>query len=119
VQVQQTLGEQLGVELRFNEDDSLDTCYSRTAYYPTLFGKRPAFTNSMVGPYGDQRVTWNGGEQIPLAIIDEIRRMHKRFTVEIPWQDQDVALIDNTRFLHGRKSFTGDRRQIFAALSFA
>lgn len=118
-QVRKTLGTELGVEVRLQADDSLDTCFTRPAYYLTLFGQRCAFTNSILGPYGGQEVTLEKGERIPQAVLEEIRQTYEKFTQEIPWQDQDVAIIDNTRFLHGRRSFTDNRRQIFSALSFA
>lgn len=118
-QVRKTLGAELGVEVKLRVDDSLDTCFTRPAYYLTLFGQRPAFTNSILGPYGGQDVTFEGDERIPQAVLEEIRQTYQKFTQEIPWRDQDVAIIDNTRFLHGRRSFTDSQRQIFSALSFA
>jgi alpha-ketoglutarate-dependent taurine dioxygenase len=39
-------------------------------------------------------------------------------TGEISWQPGDLVMIDNSRFLHGRRAFNDDRRRIFALLSY-
>jgi len=39
-------------------------------------------------------------------------------TDEISWQDGDVAVIDNSRFMHGRRKIEDSQRRLHAALSY-
>jgi hypothetical protein len=117
--LEQAFGDANGVYYRLNDNGSLYTCYTRSALYPTLFAQLQSFSNSILGPYPGQAITFDNGDEIPAGVIEEVRRLHEKHTEEISWQDGDVAVIDNTRFLHGRRGFPSGRRQIFAALSFA
>jgi alpha-ketoglutarate-dependent taurine dioxygenase len=40
-------------------------------------------------------------------------------TTEIAWQRGDVAIIDNTRCLHGRRAFPGGTREILTRMGDA
>jgi len=53
--------------------------------------------------YGD-------GEPIPDAVIDRVVDTLAAHTKVIEWQDGDVVLVDNMRFLHGRQTYDGTRR---------
>lgn len=55
------------------------------------------------------------GAQIPRATLQGIRAAFDREAVNIDWRPGDVALLDNMRVAHGRRSFTGERR-VFTAL---
>jgi alpha-ketoglutarate-dependent taurine dioxygenase len=37
-------------------------------------------------------------------------RLAETLTVDLQWQQGDVALIDNLRVMHGRRAFAGERR---------
>lgn len=52
---------------------------------------------------------FSDGSEMPSEIIEEIRRVGEQCMEDIGWQDQDVALIDNSRVMHGRRAFRGDR----------
>ncbi len=36
----------------------------------------------------------------------------EEFTFDLPWQDGDVALIDNRRAMHGRRPYSGNRKRL-------
>ena len=36
--------------------------------------------------------------------------MAEELTVDLQWQQGDVALVDNLRVMHGRRPFEGERR---------
>lgn len=118
-ELDRALGSAPGLSYKLREDGWLDTVYGCSAVSRTLAGGREAFGNSIRGPYPGQTVTLDGAEPIPAEVLAEIDRVYDRLTEEIRWQDGDVAWIDNTRFLHGRRPFLDPRRRIFAALSFA
>lgn len=117
-EIERALAGAEGLTYRLRDDGWIDTVYSCFAAPLSRSGVE-AFGNSIRGPYPGQTVTLDGGEPIPPAVLEEIDRVYESLTEEIPWQDGDVAWIDNSRFLHGRRPFEGRRRRIFAALSFA
>ncbi len=65
-------------------------------------------------------ITFGDGSHISIAALELINTLSKDFTFDVPWQDGDVALIDNKLTMHGRRPFTGDRpRQVLVALAAA
>ncbi|MEM9843164.1 MAG: TauD/TfdA family dioxygenase [Pseudomonadota bacterium] len=54
------------------------------------------------------------GEPIPDATIQRILDVLEEKTLNIDWQDSDLAVIDNMRWMHGRAPFTGTRKVLAA-----
>lgn len=54
------------------------------------------------------------GEAIPDDVIGRILDVLRQQTRNIDWQDGDVAIIDNMRWMHGRSPFTGTRKVLAA-----
>ena len=53
------------------------------------------------------------GKAIPEKFIDEIKQVSDDITVDHSWQQGDVVMVDNIRFMHGRRAFEkGDPRDI-------
>ncbi len=52
--------------------------------------------------YGD-------GTPIEPEVLDEIRAAYRAEKTVFPWQQQDVLLLDNMSFAHGREPYTGER----------
>ena len=75
--------------------------------------------NSIRGPYGGQTVLLEDDSPIPGSVKQDVMEASEKLTEEIPWRNGDVAIVDNTRFMHGRTAFSDPQRRIFAALSFA
>jgi len=66
---------------------------------------------SVAIPFGD-------GSHIPAAGLNMIVELSKQFTFDLEWQDGDMALIDNKMAMHGRRSYSGERkRQVLVALA--
>jgi alpha-ketoglutarate-dependent taurine dioxygenase len=107
-----------GATYRFNADESVTLEYVTSAVVKPRHVAQRAFTNSIVGPY-PSTVSMEDGSPIPPAILDEIRRSHAQLTDEIPWRAGDVAMIDNWRFLHGRRGFEDKRREVLSAMVLA
>jgi alpha-ketoglutarate-dependent taurine dioxygenase len=57
--------------------------------------------------YGD-------GTPIEDEVIAEIRAAHEAATLEFPWQEDDLLLVDNMLVAHGRAPFEGPRRVLVA-----
>ncbi len=66
----------------------------------------PAFANTLLGPsynYEKPRFYFADGSEIQAELLEELAERSERETSEIDWQDGDVVLIDNKRFMHGRR----------------
>lgn len=104
-----------------NEDGSINYAYRTPAAHGTLFGERLSWANSVFGPsynYETPRIAFADGSEIPRALMDEMRELTERMTEDIDWHDGDVALIDNTRVMHGRRAITDPARTIYNAQSY-
>lgn len=63
-------------------------------------------------------ITFGDGSHIPIAALELVASLAAQFTFDLPWQDGDVALVDNYMAMHGRKPYSGDRRrEVLVALA--
>ena len=61
-------------------------------------------------------VRFEDDTEIPEDVRQEIDEVTENLTAEIPWAAGDMAIVDNTRMLHGRRSFTDENRAILARM---
>ena len=108
-----------GTTYRFNDDESLTIEYIVSAVNRTKYGAELAFANSITGPYPSYRTTFVDDVEIPADVIQEIKQLQEQLTKEIPWQAGDLVMLDNSRFLHGRRAFQDKQRRIFSLMSLA
>ncbi|MFN6470968.1 MAG: TauD/TfdA family dioxygenase [Nostoc sp. SerVER01] len=118
--VKKTLEGIEGLSYQINEDHSVSIEYICSAVVKTKYGNKNAFANSLISEYKNPKavVTFEDGSPIPLVIINQIQEVMNRLTEVINWESGDLVMIDNSRFLHGRRSFTDTRRRIFSLLSY-
>jgi alpha-ketoglutarate-dependent taurine dioxygenase len=63
-------------------------------------------------------ITFGDGSAIPIKGLELAVKLSENFTFDLPWQDGDVALVDNYMTMHGRRPFSGERkRQVLVALA--
>jgi len=63
-------------------------------------------------------ITFGDGSAIPIEGLELIVALSEQFTFDLPWQDGDVALVDNYLTMHGRRPFSGERkREVLVALA--
>lgn len=115
---QTILGAIPGISYRVLEDESIYAEYVCSAVTKSKLSGQDAFANSMRGPYGGQTVRMEDDSPVPRAVEEDVTRTSARLTEELPWQDGDVVVVDNTRYMHGRRAFRDPRRRIFVALSY-
>lgn len=114
-------GQVEGQSFTLNDDMSVHYEFSVGATHETVFSDELSFANSILGPsfnYEKPVITFENGDAIPEDILDEIRQVTEQETQEINWQDNDIVMIDNTRFMHGRRAIQDPDREIYAALSY-
>ena len=118
--VKKTLEGIEGLSYQINEDQSIALEYICSAVVKTKYGNNNAFANSLISEHKNPKgaVTFEDGSPIPVAAISQIQEIMNRLTEVISWESGDLVMIDNSRFLHGRRSFTDTKRRIFSLLSY-
>ena len=58
-------------------------------------------------------VRFEDGSTIPEDVAREVREIEKRLIIPVPCQKQDFVILDNRRFMHGRRGFTDTNREIY------
>lgn len=104
-----------------HDNGDITYAYRTPAAGPTRFGKQTAWANSIFGPsynYQPPTITFADGSPIDAAVLEEMRHVTEQLTIDIAWRDGDIALIDNTRVMHGRRCIEDDRRLIYNAQSY-
>jgi alpha-ketoglutarate-dependent taurine dioxygenase len=114
--VKRILDQLEGTQYSINDDESVCLSYVCSAMIKTRYSHQDAFVNSLL--VFKDKVMFEDGSPIPDSAFDEIETVMERLTGEISWQPGDLVMIDNSRFLHGRRAFNDDRRRIFALLSY-
>lgn len=114
------LGHLSGVEgvanCRFDTDDTLFWDYHISAIQKTRHTGQDAFVNSLLPPSQIYSVGFEDGSEITQDVRDEILSVTERLTVPLKWQADDLAMIDNTRFMHGRY-LNDERRLVYVRMS--
>lgn len=118
--VKRTLNGIPGLSYKINEDQSISIEYVCSAVVKTKYGHQNAFANSLIAEYKNPRgvVTFADGSPIPSTVINQIQQVMNNLTEVISWQSGDLVMIDNSRLLHGRRSFTDTKRRIYSLLSY-
>jgi hypothetical protein len=116
-----------GIKYRINEDQSISLEYVCSAVVKTKYGYQDAFANGLVMDYPQigmtsytrtgENVKFEDGSLIPDAAIYEIKQVTDSLTEEILLQTGDLVMVDNLRFMHGRRAFGDSQRQILSLLS--
>jgi alpha-ketoglutarate-dependent taurine dioxygenase len=84
-----------------------------------LSGGRASFFNQLIAAYQgwkDDRndpskaITHGDGTPLDPAAATRAAELADRMAFDIPWQEGDVALVDNFVTMHGRRTFSGTRR---------
>lgn len=73
---------------------------------------------SLLSQFAESELPFNTyyGDGLPIeeSVVEEIREAYREETVEFPWQEGDVLLLDNMLVGHGRKPFSGPRKILVA-----
>lgn len=114
---------------------SVSTAHLAWAVIPGRSGRRDTFINNVVSLYLGELslkrgtaaetirslsstasgssfpivVRMEDGAPVPGAVIKEILALNQRSAVALPWSAGDVVMVDNTRILHGRLAYSGER----------
>lgn len=106
------------IHLQINKDESIDVHYICPAIHPSRTGESMIFINSLLPAMATSPdvVSFDDGTNINDKIMSELNEIAEKMTAEINWQKGDILMIDNTRIMHGRRSFVDDNRDIYIRL---
>jgi len=81
-------------------------------FHVSSLGKEIAETLiSSLGEENLPRNTYYGdGSPIEPEVLDCIRAAYEQIKIKFPWQKNDLLLLDNMLFTHGREPYTGTRK---------
>lgn len=111
----------LGQNFQLKPDGSVYSRYKTWAIHKSQFSDNLVFANSMLGPsvnYEPPCITWEDGSVIAPSLWEEIMTVTEKHTDEINWENNDVAVIDNSRIMHGRRKVTDMCRKIYGGQSY-
>lgn len=112
------------ISLRVDQETyAIATEYLCSAVVQSRRESHPIFINNIL-PVVEQElqgkqaslVRFEDNSKIPDAVIDELKEVTDRLMKPIQWQTGDILMIDNTRLLHGRRSFSDNQRDIYVRL---
>jgi alpha-ketoglutarate-dependent taurine dioxygenase len=109
--------------LTVNDDKSITTEYVCSAWIKSRDGKNKVFVNNILPVCSQEaegkpasKVRLDDGTKIPEAVINEIKKITDELTFAVPWQSQDLVMLDNRRLMHGRNAFADNVRDIYVRL---
>jgi alpha-ketoglutarate-dependent taurine dioxygenase len=94
----------------------------------TRYGREKAFANGILVYLREGRagsadheiaITFDDETEIPAEVIAEVREAAGRLTGQINWAAGDVAMIDNSRYMHGRRAFDDAQREMYSLVTYA
>lgn len=106
-------------DFTLNDDGSLEYRLKVSPVRASSLSGGQAFANAILGPshnYEPPVYTLDDGSVVSADEIEDLRDVAEQCTVEINWQDGDVAVIDNTRVMHGRRAIKDADRQLFIGM---
>ena len=117
---------QMGYTFLWQQDDSLVTTTPRLPATKQLPTGEVSFFNQVIAVHlgwrnsasGKPNLTFGDGSPIEQTALETIVDIASRHTVDLTWQDGDIALIDNHRMMHGRRPYGGEQpRQVIVTLA--
>lgn len=93
--------------------------FTRPALHRPMFHEGPAFGNFLLfardylGRQGFPALST--GKPVPEAWLDAVRAAAEPLTVPVAWRRGDLLLLDNTRFMHGRRAIADVHGRLIAS----
>jgi len=98
------------------EDGVLYSAYTTPALHKPMFSDQYAFGSFLLFARNMQGwkdfPTFEDGSEVPAAVCDELKQVSDALSVAHKWQQGDVLMVDNTRFLHGRNFVLNSKQRV-------
>ena len=92
--------------------------FSRPAFHKTMFGDELAFGNFLFFARAQGKKgfpCFEDGEFISDPLFNSVKQAADQLTRPILWGKNDIAVLDNTRFMHGRNAITDPHNRLIAS----
>ncbi len=80
----------------------------RKSFFNQLIAAAKGWKDTRNDP--SKAITLGDGSPLDREAVNVATELGEELSFDVPWQDGDVALVDNYVVMHGRRSFTGTRR---------
>lgn len=90
-------------------EGSLQTRYVVSAIVNTRWSLAEAFATSLLD---QEKPHFSDGSPVPREILWEVIEVSENLMVPVSWQAGDILLVDNSRYMHGRRPWSDDQREI-------
>ena len=98
----------------FDEANQLHTRFVTSAITRTRYGAYWAFCNSLLD---SSRPLFEDKGAIPKNALYDVISVTEALSIPVTWQAGDVLMLDNSRFMHGRREFEDDERKVLVRFS--
>lgn len=82
---------------------------TRFAVSETRLLNELAFANHLLIIFENEpqitKLSLANGEKIPKSLIDEVNNISRELIYDINWKKNDLVMLDNKRFMHGRRAY--------------
>ena len=109
---------QLGYEWQWREDHSLRVTSPVLPAIRTLSDGRRVFFNQLIAAFrgwqdrrnqADKSISFGDGSAVDTTDMATVIALGDELSFDIPWQQSDLALVDNFLVMHGRRPYQGTR----------
>ena len=105
----------LGYSYAWLEDGSLRATTPTLPAIRELKDGRRVFFNQLIAAFrgwsdAEKSIGFGDGSSMPSSAMNTASAIADELSFNLPWQDGDIALIDNYLVMHGRRPFKGTRR---------
>jgi alpha-ketoglutarate-dependent taurine dioxygenase len=98
----------------FDKSEHLHLRYVTSAITTTRYGAYSAFCNSLL----DSKLPlFEDQEAIPKDALYDVISVTEELSIPVTWRAGDVLMLDNSRFMHGRREFEDEERQVLVRFS--
>lgn len=92
--------------------------FSRPALHTPMFSDHLAFGNFLFFAWFGLGVrnfpAFDDGSTIPVSLLEQIKEISDKITYPVAWQKNDLLMLDNTRFMHGRRKIVHPESRLIA-----
>jgi len=108
-----------GQDYEMHDDGAMTYHLTLDAVRPSRFSSTIGFANAVLGPshnYEPPRYVMADGTEVTRGEIANLAAIAETCTHEVNWQDGDIAVLDNTRVMHGRRAIVDANRELFIGM---